>query len=559
MSIVAGEGTTTRGDIDDARRPAGRAVTTPAATHPPASGSATVRDALARPQTYVHRPAAVEVRETHISWVFLAGQLVYKLKKPLVLDFLDYGSPARRREMCREEVRLNRRLAPDLYLGVRGVVPTADGVRLTDEDDPRAVDYVVEMRRYDETQTVAAKLDRGELRGRDVVRLGRLLVRFHEDAPRATPDRAPVLAAERRFERNLRELLVNVEQRGEIERVQSLERFAHAFVTAHAHTFVARASRGHVREGHGDLRAEHVLLGDHIRIVDCAEFDLGLRELDVADDLAFLVFDLAVRGGERFGELLVQAYRDGGGDPGPDPLIAFYASYRALVRAKVALVRGAQVPGTSAEHGQGSAHARDLIAVAERFAWRARRPLVIVVCGVPASGKSHLAHALAELSGLAHLSSDAIRKRLVGLAPTERAPRESYSSEWNARTYAELGNHARHELAANGGAIVDATFRHEPDRHAFVAALGGTAPIVFIECCAPAAVLVRRAAHREHDRRRISDAGLDIVLRERSSWEPLDEVPPSAQLTVRTDRSTERITGDVLALLDRRLIELALR
>jgi uncharacterized protein len=559
MSIVAGAATIQRGDIDDARRFAGRAVTKPAAMHPPASASATVRDALARPQTYVHRPATVEVRETHISWVFLAGELVYKLKKPLVLAFLDYGSPARRREMCRQEVRLNRRLAPDLYLGVRGVARTADGVRLTDEGDPCAVDYVVEMRRYDETQTVAAKLGRGELRGRDVVGLGRLLAGFHEDAPRATPDRAPVLAAERRFERNLQELLVNVEQRGEIERVQSLERFAHAFVTAHAHTFVARASGGQVREGHGDLRAEHVLLGDHIRIVDCVEFDPGLRELDVADDLAFLVFDLAVRGGERFGELLVQAYRDGGGDPGPDSLIAFYAAYRALVRAKVALVRGAQVSGTTAEHGQDSAHARDLIAVAERFAWRARRPLVIAVCGVPASGKSHLAHALAELSGLGHLSSDAIRKRLAALRPTERAPRESYTAEWNARTYAELGRRARQELAANGGVIVDATFRHEPDRHAFAAALGGTAPIVFIECRAPAAVLARRAAPREHDRHGISDAGLDIVLRERSSWEPLDEVTPSAQLTLRTDRPTAQITGDVLALLDRRLIELAVR
>ena len=137
-----------------------------------------------------------------------------------------------------------------------------------------------------------------------------------------------------------------------------------------------------------------------MRIVDCVEFDPGLRELDVADDLAFLVFDLAALGGERLGEVLVDAYRDAGGDPGSDALIAFYAAYRALVRAKIALVRGAQLPGTSAEHGQQSAHARDLISLAERFAWRARRPLIIVVCGVPASGKSHLAHALAERSGL---------------------------------------------------------------------------------------------------------------------------------------------------------------
>ena len=532
-------------------------MTTPTATHPTTSPYETVREALARPETYPHRPASVEVRETHISWVFLAGELAYKLKKPLVLDFLDYGTPARRREMCAAEVRLNRRLAPDLYLGVRGVALAGDGAELTDETDPRAVDFVVEMRRYDEDRTLAAKLERGEVYRRDVVEVGRLLARFHEGAPRVAPDGAPVLTAERRFERNLQELLGDVEQRSEIERVQGLERFAHAFVTAHAQTFGARANSGRIRDGHGDLRAEHVLLDDGVRIVDCVEFDPGLRELDVADDLAFLVFDLAARGGERLGEVLVDAYRDAGGDPGPDALIAFYAAYRALVRAKVALVRGAQLPGTSAEHGQQSAHARDLISLAECFAWQARRPLTIVVCGVPASGKSHLAHALAELSGLPHLSSDVIRKRLAGFRPTERAAAEAYSAEWNARTYAELGRRASGALAGNGGAIADATFRHRDDRRQFTSALGAPRQVVFIECRAPGPVLARRASYREHDRGRVSDAGLAVVLREQSGWEPLDEVPASAHLALRTDRPVEQITADVLALLDRRLAELA--
>ena len=164
-------------------------MTTPTATHNPKSRPEAVREALARPETYPHRPASVEVRETHISWVFLAGGLAYKLKKPLVLGFVDYGTPARRRKMCAAEVRLNRRLAPDVYLGVRGVAPIADGVELTDEDDPRAIDFVVEMRRYDEAQTLAARLERGELLRADVVEVGCVLARFHEDASRVEPDR----------------------------------------------------------------------------------------------------------------------------------------------------------------------------------------------------------------------------------------------------------------------------------------------------------------------------------------------------------------------------------
>jgi uncharacterized protein len=295
-----------------------------------------------------------------------------------------------------------------------------------------------------------------------------------------------------------------------------------------------------------------------VRIVDCVEFDPGLRELDVADDLAFLVFDLAAGGGERFGEILVDAYREAGGDPGPDWLIAFYAAYRALVRAKVALVRAAQLPDTSAEHGQQSAHARDLITLAERFAWKARCPLAIVVCGVPASGKSHLAHALAELSGLPHFNSDLIRKRLAGIRPTERAAGDTYSAEWNARTYAQLGRRAADALAASGGAIVDATFRHRADRLAFTGALGPTSQTVFIECQAPRQILAKRAEHRELDPHHVSDANLEVVLREQSTWESLDEVPASAHLTVRTDRPVEQITADVLALLDRRLAELTL-
>ena len=139
--------------------------------------------------------------------------------------------------------------------------------------------------------------------------------------------------------------------------------------------------------------------------MDCIEFDPALRELDVADDLAFLVMDLVARGGEQFARTLVRAYRDAGGDPGHDHLIAFFAAYRALVRAKVSMLRAAQHPASSSEHGRESAAARNLLALAEQFAWRARLPLVIVICGLPAAGKTHLAGTLAEISRLPHLSS----------------------------------------------------------------------------------------------------------------------------------------------------------
>lgn len=493
----------------------------------------------------------IELRETHISWVFLAGDRAYKLKKPLVLPFLDYGTPERRREMCREEVRLNRRLAPEVYLGVRGIMPGADGAELTDERDPRAIDYVVEMRRYDERRTLAATLDRGELAESEVVEIARTLAGFHARCPRAEDVTSGGRWIERELDRNVEELLGVVEHRVDRERVRALGRFVAGFVAARWDELDARAERGLIRECHGDLRAEHVILGPAVSVVDCVEFDPGLRTLDIADDLAFLVMDLTALGGERFARELVDTYRAAGGDPGDDALLSFFAVHRALVREKVLLVRARQA---SAENGGDEGpRAGDLLAIAERFSWRARLPLALVLCGVPASGKSHLASTLARASRLPLLSSDLVRKGLAGVAPSQSASAEHYGEEFNRATYTELGRRAALQVRAQGGALIDATFRHRRDRDAFADAFGGAAPLLFLECVAPVEVLAQRAISRERDPARVSDATLPIVLRERAAWEPLDEVPARAHLAVRTDRPVPSIVADLLGLLDERL------
>ena len=503
---------------------------------------ARLRDAVARRW----RGAPVAVHETHISWVFVAGDRAFKLKKPVVLDFLNYGTLARRRAMCREEVRLNARLAPDVYLDVRSVVDRGDRLDLAEDSDPAAIDYVVEMRRYDERATLAALADAGRIGPGQLAAVGERLAAFHARCP---PQRGVLgsQAVRHELHENLSELADACTDRAMTARTGALGRFLDAWVAAHEPLLDARGDRGLIREVHGDLRAEHVVMAPRLSIVDCVEFDRELRTLDVADDLAFLVMDLCQRDAPAAACDLVGAYRRAGGDCGPDELVWFFAVHRALIRAKVALVRARQSGGDRDDIER-------LLAVAERCAWRARGRLAVVVCGVPASGKSHLAHALGAMTGAPVISSDVVRKALAGLAAHDPGPRTLYTPEAGRCTYRELGRRASAAVLDGHGVLIDATFRHRADRQAFAEGWADAASLIFAQCVAPAGVLRRRAADRDADPSKISDATLEIVERERDRFESLSEVAASRHLVLRTDREPGAVIADLLALLDVRLV-----
>jgi aminoglycoside phosphotransferase family enzyme/predicted kinase len=512
-----------------------------------------VRAAVARISADAAGEPGVDVLETHISYVFLTPSRAYKLKKPLILPFLDYGTPQRRRALCSEEIRLNQRLAGDLYIGVLALIQRPDGLELADEDQPDAIDYVVEMRRYDERQTLAATLERGELTDGEIRELARELAGFHARCPPGDDSlRHDAQGVGREVRRNVDELLGMAGSRAQRQRIRALDRTMSALVGAREAMFDARCADGRTRECHGDLRAEHVVLGSPVRVVDCVEFDLGLRTLDVADDLAFLVMDLTRLGGERYARELITAYRQAGGDCGDDKLLAFFAVHRALVRAKVMLVRAGQQPPESPAREQARTEAQNLLALAERFAWRTRMPLAIVICGVPASGKSHLADALAAVSELGWLRSDRVRKDLAGIGPGQRGSPEHYGERFNRATYAELGRLAANQIASRSATIVDATFRHRADRDAFRASFAGAAPLLFVQCVCPVSVLAHRAAARQRDRAGISDASPEVVMSERDRFEPLDEVPAADHLVLRSDLDPDAMLAQLSATLDLR-------
>jgi aminoglycoside phosphotransferase family enzyme/predicted kinase len=511
-------------------------------------------EAMLEPSFYPHAPSSVELRETHISWVFLADDLAYKVKKPIVFPFLDYGTLSRRREMCREEIRLNRRLAPQIYLGVVGIADDDGRYSLTSEDDPAAVEYAVEMRRVAEDRDLAALVAGGELEPGQVEAVGRRLARFHAEAPVVPAERRAVDVLVATLEENLTTLREAGEGILGGDRLGAAERFTRAFLAARRGQLEARAEAGLVRDCHGDLRAEHVVVpeGEPLYVYDCVEFNPELREIDVAADLAFLVMDLARLGAEGAALQLADGYRRAGGDPGDDPLLFFLASYRAWVRAKVAALRALELDEGDPERRAQEAEACELLGLGHRFAWRARGPLLLTVCGVAGTGKTTLAQRLTELSGWAHISSDLTRKRLAGIDPTERGGQEQYSGEMTTRTYTEMGRAAREELERGGGAIVDATFHRQSARAAFEDGLAGPpAPRLLVECTAPPEVLLRRARERELERDRVSDADAAVMQRQLDDLEPYAEVPASARLSLVTEAPPDELAAEVEAFVDR--------
>lgn len=482
----------------------------------------------------------LKIRETHCSLVFLTGDRAYKLRKPVRFDFADLRSREARTSLCRHEVALNAALAPGLVLGVRGIVPDRLGTAyvLGEADDPLAVDCVVEMRRFDEESTMRALIREDMITTGQAAAVGARMAGFHRTATRHRDgvDYRSLIA------RNFEALLPLADACFPVLSLRGLQRFAVAFVIDRAEDLNARARAGDVIDGHGDLRAEHVLFdGRDVRVIDRLEYD-GLRVLDTADELGFLLMELQdLTRSDALGDAVLAGYETAGGSPQPGDLLAFFGAYRAQVRAKVALLRAMQ-PRADADVAREDA--RRLLDLSRRLGWRARGPLLLLITGPPASGKSTLARALGEASGLPVLSSDAIRGERVGGVP-------DYGAAGRAAVYVELARRVGGERAA----IVDATFGDEVLHRAFVQQLtadGGSAPLV-VECRAPTEVRLLRAAARARQASPDSDAGPDVALGLGARFTPLPQGRPDASFAIDTRASLATQVDEVAAWLDARL------
>lgn len=492
--------------------------------------------------------------ETHISVVLLGPTEVLKRKKPVQLGFLDFSTLALRREACEAELRLNRRLAPDVYLSVDPIRRDAAG-GLTLEGDGEIVDYAVRMRRLPDSERADVLLAQGAL---DEAALGRVaahIARFHRDAE--TSPEISRFGAPATVEQNVAE---NFEQtRGVLsdylgkDEAEELEAYQRDFVS-HRALFVERVARGHVRDGHGDLRLEHLYIdaSGTIRIIDCIEFNERFRYQDVAADIAFLAMDLARSGAPRLAEVFVGAYAEAAQDYDLYPLLDFYESYRAFVRGKVAtmLARDEGASRDARDRAEASARQAFLLSLAS-----GRTPLappqVIAVGGFIASGKSTLAASLAAAIGAPHINSDRTRKHLAGVEPdTSLAAAgfaDAYTFEATQRVYDELGRRAELVLRSGRPVVLDATFPSAALRaQARSIAEAAGVPFVFIECQAPRAVLEARLRAREGCEGVVSDARIELLDDFIARFEPVDEAREGRRYVADTAGALDDALGPIL-------------
>jgi hypothetical protein len=486
-------------------------------------------EALRSPACYPHPVDAVEAVETHISWVLLAGEFAYKLKKPVDFGFLDFGTLEKRRACCEEEVRLNRRLAPALYLGVVDIAgdPAAPrvGEILGVPAAPRVaasgpvLEVAVKMRRFRRDDELDALARRGELRRGHVEALAEVVARFHARAAVGPPEAGygtpqTVLAPCEENLAHLARLDHDPDDAQRLARIADWTRRAHA---ALAPTIAARLTDGFVRECHGDLHLANIVIIDGAPVpFDAIEFNPRLRWIDVVSEIAFTTMDLVHRGRADLARVFLNAWLEATGDYAGLALLPFYQVYRAVVRAKVAGLRAEQATAGSPAQRALVHELRAHLRLAEHFATQRPRALVLT-CGPSGSGKSRLAGRLLEHADWIRLRSDVERKRLAGLDARARdgAALGIYDAEVTARTYARLETTAETVLDAGYPVIVDATFAERAQRERF-RELGRRlrAPLAVLLLQAEPSLLRERVTARARAARDPSDATPAVLERQ---------------------------------------------
>jgi aminoglycoside phosphotransferase family enzyme/predicted kinase len=492
---------------------------------------------------------SIETAETHISWVFFTERYAYKLKKPVRFEFLDFSTSELRHQACMEEVRLNRRLAADVYLAVLPISEMPDG-SLALNGKGRAIDWVVQMRRLPADRALDVVLRQRSLQPCEAESIAAHLANFY----------ARLLPKPVRCERFVRHLNHHIRANGEalaklIRADRSIIRRVHSnqlrYLAVQTEEFQDRVSAGRIVDGHGDLRPEHIYVEKVPAVIDCIEFSDELREVDIADELSFLAMECERLGDGAVGDLVVKTYQRKCKDDIPPRLLAFYRAYRACVRAKVALFFNQQHATTESQQIVGQI--REYLVLADRYANELGPPLLLIVGGLMGTGKSTLAAKLADIFDIDVLSTDYLRHQLLGASATPAAYGDgNYQPDLRERVYDELLRQAAELLETGRSVVLDGAFLTDCLRtRAYDVAHRRGAAFLHVSCSCPRQLSYARIQQRAEYGPSESEARTELYdLQARDFESPCADDP---SITVDTTLTMSSQVDAVCAELRRQL------
>lgn len=509
--------------------------------------------ALQNPALYPHPVDGFKVIETHISWVILTGSYAYKMKKPVDFGFLNFTELAARKHYCEEELRLNQRMAPDLYLKVLPVTGSVEAPEIGGDGTP--IEYLLQMREFPQAQLMAEVQARGELTDRHIDALATQIAGYHLSIPHVAADH-PLNSAEAivaPMRQNFEQIRPLLTEQADLQQLDALIDWTETSIARLQPLLEQRSQRGFIRECHGDLHLGNAtIIDDKVVLFDCIEFNEPFRLIDIACDAAFLAMDLEDRGLKCQARRFINGWLEQTGDYAAVELLNLYKAYRAVVRAKVNLFRLYQEQDP-VQRRVVLRQYRSYANLAESYSAIPSRFLAITH-GVSSVGKSQVALRLVEALGAIRFRSDVERKRLHGQQQVQTRDLSTgiYSADASEATYQHLHVLAGKALSAGFSVVIDATYLKQQHRQAAWQVAESTGvPFLIVDCQAPEAVIEQWLLQRQSEGSDPSDATLDVVKAQQASREPLTE--PEQLLSRRVDTPDAGSLDQLVSAIRQRL------
>ncbi|MGC9975590.1 MAG: AAA family ATPase [Syntrophales bacterium] len=527
-------------------------------------------ETMFRPEFYPHRPEHVEFIQTHISYIFIAGDYVYKVKKAVDFDFLDFTTIDRRRFYCNEELRLNRRLAPGVYLDVLEIGEDARGNIVLGKGE-QVVDYAVLMKKLPQDRMLQILLQQGKTDRAVMDAIARKLVDFHAHAATGgiIDEIGGVETIHRNHDENFEETRNYISTTIPEHQYRFIKHYAYDFMDRHRDLLVKRVQDHKIRDCHGDLHLKHICIidsgtrfrqaggpsnsysPDDIIIFDCIEFNERFRYEDVASEVAFLAMDLDYNGYPDYADTFVRAYIGYSGDREIGSLQNFYKCYYAYVRGKVISFRLGDSSISQDNLEEKTSTAPRYFDLAYTYSTRLEKLTLVLMAGLTGTGKSVLANSLAPRIGAEIIRSDILRKEMLQIAPTDRHPeafgKGIYEDETTRKTYDKALELASEKLAGGKSVIIDATYKSSRDRQrALMAAERLKIDFFIIECICAENVIKERLDMRMSDKGEASDGRWEIYLAQKETFDRITEIPEKSHIIIDTSFTSEACTYKAL-------------